>query len=112
VLAIWFFTIVFVNRGHWIEASPSGVTSSWGQSFNYDDVVEVNKKSWAKKGIARVYYEENGRRRKFVIDDFKFKREPTDEILQALENRVDHEKITGGHPEGYEMVYEDSANPA
>jgi hypothetical protein len=109
-LAVWFFTIVLVNRGHWIEASQTGIMSSWGQTFKYADIVELNKKQWKKKGIAKVYYDDNGRRRTFVIDDFKFKRDPTDDILQAVENRIDHEKITGGPPEGYEMAYEESAN--
>jgi hypothetical protein len=110
VLALWFFTIVLINRGHWIESNETGVTSSWGKGFNYSDVVELNKKQWKKKGIAKVYFEENGRRGRFVIDDYKFKREPTDEILQALENHIDHAKITGGPPEGYETVYEEPEN--
>jgi len=106
-LAIWFFTIVFRNRGRWIEGSKSGISSSWGQKLNYDDVLELDKKLWKKKGIAKVYYQEGDRRRRFVIDDFKFKREPTGEILRALESRISHDKITGGYPEGYEDVYEE-----
>jgi hypothetical protein len=35
----------------------------------------------------------------FVIDDFKFKREATDQILFELEQRIDIERITGGPPE-------------
>jgi hypothetical protein len=108
-LALWFFSIVLRNRGRWIEASPAGVTSSWGQRFDWDDVISVDKKQWKKKGIAKVYYQEGDRRRRFLIDDFKFLREPTGQILRMLESRVGHDKITGGHPEGYEEEHGDYA---
>ena len=39
-----------------------------------------------------------------MIDDFKFKREPTDEILAELEKRIGVDKITGGPPEGFEAA--------
>jgi hypothetical protein len=106
-LCLWFLLIVFRNRGRWIEASKSGITSSWGQQLNYADVVALDKKQWNKKGIAKVYYQEDGRRRRFVIDDFKFMRGPTGEILRALEARIDPNMITGGLPEGAEEAYEE-----
>ena len=34
-----------------------------------------------------------------MIDDFKFKREQTDQILFELEQRIEIERITGGPPE-------------
>jgi hypothetical protein len=34
-----------------------------------------------------------------VIDDFKFKRDPTDTILFELEQRIGLEKIVNGPPE-------------
>ena len=83
-------------RGRWIEADDSGITSSWGESFRYDEVEQVNKRKWRDKGIAKVTYVANGRRRVFVIDDFKFMRKPTDQILFELEQRIDVERITGG----------------
>ena len=87
------------NRGRWIEASKTGIASSWGQNVDFDRVVSLDKKKWDKKGIAKVLYEDGNRRRRFVIDDFKFKREPTDRILRQLESRLQPEQITGGVPE-------------
>ena len=104
-----FFSIVLRNRNRWIEASPSGITSSWGQRFDWADVLEVDKRLWKKKGIAKVYYQDGDRRRRFVIDDFKFHREPTGKILSALEARIDPAKITGGLPEGVEEAYDSTA---
>ncbi len=86
-------------RGRWIEANETGITSSWGQSFQYDEVEEVNKRKWRDKGIAKVTYVADGRRKTFVVDDFKFVREPTDQILYELEQRIDPGRITNGPPE-------------
>ncbi len=86
-------------RGRWIEANDSGITSSWGESFQFDEVELVNKRNWRKKGIAKVTYVAGGRRRNFVIDDYKFDRYPTDAILYELEQRIDQGRITNGPPE-------------
>jgi hypothetical protein len=99
IVGLFLLSIPLRSRGRWIEANESGITSSWGQSFQYDEVEQVNKRKWRDKGIAKVTYVANGRRQLFVIDDFKFKRETTDQILFELEQRIEIERITGGPPE-------------
>jgi hypothetical protein len=99
LVGLFLLSIPIRSRGRWIEANESGVTSSWGQSFRYDQVEQLNKRRWRDKGIAKVTYVDNGRRRQFVIDDFKFMREPTDRILFELEQHIEFERITGGPPE-------------
>ena len=86
-------------RGRWIEASDSGLTSSWGEGFHFDEVELVNKRKWRGKGIATVTYVAGGRRRNFVLDDYKFGRYPTDAILYELEQRIDPQRIANGPPE-------------
>jgi hypothetical protein len=87
------------SRGRWIESTDTGITSSWGQSLNFDQVVTIDKRKWRDKGIAKVAYVDNNRRRKFVIDDYKFDRYPTDAILYELEQHAGHDKIINGAPE-------------
>jgi hypothetical protein len=87
------------SRGRWIEASDEGITSSWGESFRYDEVEVVNKRAWRKKGIAKITYVSGGSRRTFVLDDFKYKRWATDAILYTLEQRIDQGRLTNGPPE-------------
>jgi hypothetical protein len=99
IAGLFLLSIPLRARGRWIEANETGITSSWGQSFQYDEVEQVNKRKWRDKGIAKVTYVANGRRQLFVIDDFKFMREATDQILFELEQRIDIERITGGPPE-------------
>jgi hypothetical protein len=97
--ALVLLSIPLRARGRWIEATDAGITSSWGQSFNFDQVAEVNKRQWRSKGIAKVIYLDGGRKRRFVIDDYKFGRDATDAILYELEQRIDPTMITNGPPE-------------
>jgi hypothetical protein len=95
---------VWRSRGRWIELNDSGLTSSWGQSVAFDQAELLEKRQWRNKGIAKLRYNDGGRTRTFVIDDFKFKRKPTDEILAELEKRIGVDKISGGPPEGFEAA--------
>jgi hypothetical protein len=99
LIGMWLISIPLRARGRWIESTGSGIASSWGQSFNYDQVENVEKRQWRSKGIARVTYVDNGRRRRFVIDDYKYDRYKTDAILYELEQNIDPERITGGPPD-------------
>src|SRR3989304_951024 len=98
LLAVW------RSRGRWIELSDQGLTSSWGQTVTLDQAETLEKRQWRSKGIAKLRYDDGGRKRTFVIDDFKFKRGPTDKILAELEKQSGHDKITGGPPEGFEVA--------
>ncbi len=69
-----------------------------------DQAVQLEKRQWRNKGIAKLRYHDGGRTRTFVVDDFKFKREPTDAILVEIEKQIGVDKITGGPPEGFEVA--------
>jgi hypothetical protein len=96
---LWLLWGVWRARGSWIESTPSGITSSWGRSVDYDDIVSLDKRKWRSKGIAKVTYRDQGRRRRFIVDDYKFDRQATGQILRELEARIDPTMITGGPPE-------------
>jgi hypothetical protein len=98
-IGLWMLTGVWLARGRWIESSKSVLTSSWGQSLNFDQVVSLDKRKWRSKGIAKITYNDNGRKRRFILDDYKFDRATTGEILRELEAKIDPERITGGPPE-------------
>ncbi|MGD9632103.1 MAG: hypothetical protein AB7G28_13730 [Pirellulales bacterium] len=102
ILAVFPLLAVLLSRGRWIELSGDTLTSSWGQTVKMDQITGLEKRQWRNKGIAKLRYEDNGKRRTFVIDDFKFKRAPTDQILAEIEKQISHDLITGGPPEGYE----------
>lgn len=109
LVGAWLLSIPLRARGRWIESSDTGITSSWGQTVNFADITAVDKRQWRSKGIARVKYDDNGSRRTFILDDYKFDRYKTDEILYELEQRIDPELVTGGPletPPGEEVAEE------
>lgn len=119
-IGLWLISIPLRARGRWIESTNTGITSSWGQSLDFDQVIELNKRQWRNKGIAKVTYQDGGRKRRFVIDDYKFDRYATDAILYELEQKIDPALITGGPPEpppgeqsedASDLVAEELSNP-
>jgi hypothetical protein len=91
--------LFLVSRGSWIEMTDGGLTTSWKQNLQYDDILTIDKTKWEKKGIAKIFYEENGRRKIFVLDDFKYERKTVGEMLRQAEAGLDNEQIIGGKPE-------------
>ncbi len=87
------------SRGSWVESTANGLTTSWGQTLDFSQVTQLNKKRWADKGIAKATYKENGVTKRFVFDDFKYEREPIGRMLRTLEAGLTAEQIVGGPPE-------------
>ncbi len=98
-VGFWLLLGVWRSRGRWIEASETGLSSSWGQRFDYNQVVAIDKKKWKDKGIAKIKYQQGNRKKKFVLDDYKFDRQVTDSIMFELESKCGTDKIVGGRPE-------------
>lgn len=99
VAAVWMLTTVYLSRGRWIQFENGVISTSWGQTFPASSVTQIEKRQWKDKGIARVKYEHEGRKRKFVVDDYKYHRKTTDEILRQIELIAGEDKITGGPAE-------------
>lgn len=84
---------LLIARNSWIEESPAGLTTSWGQTVDFSTVTKLNKRRWKDKGIARVDYLEDGKKRQFVFDDFKYERGAIGQLLQKLESQLPPERI-------------------
>ncbi len=87
------------SRGSWVEMDGQSIATSWGQTMDFNSVQQLDKTKWARKGIARARYAQNGQTRTLVFDDFKFAREPLGEMLCALEETLSPDQIVGGPPE-------------
>lgn len=99
IAGVWMLTTVWLASGRWIELADDVVNTSWGQSFPVASVTQIDKRQWRDKGIARVRYKHDGRAGKFVVDDYKYHRKTTDEILRRIEQMATGAEITGGPPE-------------
>lgn len=92
------FTIGFIRAGgRWVEMSDSGFKTSWGQSTTFDAIKQINKERWDTKGIAIVkYVEDGGIERALVLDDWKFNREATTQMVDEITKRLTPEQVIGG----------------
>ena len=93
-----FFLIKYMNLvGSWMEAKDDGIETSWGQSLKFDQIQEINKRRWKKKGIAVLTYNNEVKAAKtMVLDDFKYHRENVGEILKLAEKDLDDNQIVFG----------------
>ncbi len=94
-LLIWYLR----NKSTWIESDGKQITSSWGQAVPFADIIKFDKNRWQKKGLGVVHYNDNGSVKKFVVDDLKYDRQITDEIVRKMEAHIGHDKIVNGDPE-------------
>ncbi len=98
------FLIVLIRASRrWIELNETGIRTSWGRQLEFDQIVALDKKKWKTKGIAKIVYEDNGRKRRVVLDDCKYTVEPTKAILIEVESRIGYDKIVGGPPEALQQ---------
>lgn len=73
--------------GRWIETDDEGIKTSWGAETQFGDITRLDKRKWKKKGIVYVYYTKPGSKTEasITLDDWKFDREPTGEMLEEIE---------------------------
>ncbi|MDA7924284.1 hypothetical protein N9B60_02695 [Mariniblastus sp.] len=94
---IWYLT----SRNSWIESTEDGLRSSNGTELLLDQIYRFDKKKWEKKGIGVVHFKNqvpNGEGT-FILDDLKFDRKITDEIVRWVESKIPQEMIVNGKPE-------------
>ncbi len=93
---IWYLR----TRNTWIESTEDGLRSSDGRELKLNQIQEFDKKRWEKKGIGVLHYNDvDGTPQKFVIDDLKYDRKTTDEIVRWVESRIPARMIVNGDPE-------------
>ena len=102
--AVMFWFLLSRARGRWIELNETGIRTSWGRQLKFDQIVALDKKKWKSKGIAKIVYEVNGRKRRVVLDDCKYDVKPTEAILVEVESQIGFDKIMGGPPEALEQA--------
>jgi len=87
------------HRGRWIELDQCEIRTSSRSTFEVRDIVRVDKKKWRSKGIVSIVYQSGHRRRRVILDDWKYETEPTEAILRAIEPQIPVDRIVGGAPE-------------
>ena len=83
LLALGWFLI---GRGQKLASDGQTVWGVRGQRVPLDAFVKTDRRKWDRKGIAYAFYEENGKRRRLTIDDYKFV--GGEDILKQVEERI------------------------
>ena len=93
---IWYFR----TRTSWIESTVDGLRSSSGQELKLSQIQKFDKKKWEKKGIGVIHYKtDDDSVKTFIVDDLKYDRIATDDIVRWVESNIPAEMIVNGEPE-------------
>ncbi len=85
------------SKNSWIESTKDGLKSSNGQEFSLKQIEKFDKKKWEKKGIGVIHFRsDDGSIEKFILDDLKYDRKTTDEIVRWVESNISKELIVNG----------------
>ncbi|MDM4016655.1 hypothetical protein [Roseiconus lacunae] len=83
------------GQGTWVEGDETVIRNSKGKEVPVDAITQIDKRKWADKGIAKIYYDVDGKKQKFVMDDFKYEREPMGEIMMFAEANLNEDQVIG-----------------
>ncbi|MEL6109789.1 MAG: hypothetical protein AAFU85_27575, partial [Planctomycetota bacterium] len=83
------------GQGTWIEGDETMLRNSRGVEVPIDSIVKIDKRRWPEKGIAKIYYEVDGKTKKFVMDDFKYHRETMGELMKFAEANLTEDQLIG-----------------
>ncbi|PAY17219.1 hypothetical protein CKO51_22390 [Rhodopirellula sp. SM50] len=83
------------GQGTWVEGDETVIRNSKGQEVPIDAITKIDKRKWDAKGIAKIHYEVDGKKKKFVMDDFKYEREPMGQLMKFAEANLTEEQVTG-----------------
>jgi hypothetical protein len=78
----------WTQKGRTVRTDEEAVFTPSGTRVPFAAITGVGKKKWEDKGLATVRYEIEGRKGQFVLDDYKFDRDATHEILKEIEEKV------------------------
>ena len=85
------------TKGSWLESTEDGLRLSSGQELKLSQITKFDKNKWEKKGIGVLHYsDEKGQENQFVIDDLKYQRKTTDQIVAWIETQIPPEMIVNG----------------
>jgi hypothetical protein len=85
VLSVITFVYWLGQKGRVVKSDTEAVYSPAGTRVPFGSITGVGKKKWEAKGLATVRYEIDGRKGEFILDDYKFERDPTHEIMAEIE---------------------------
>jgi len=90
--AIFVLVTALINSKRVLIADENNFISEKGEEIPFESIFRIDTRKWGKKGLAYVFYNEEGAAKKrAVVDDLKFV--GADMILERLKSRISGEII-------------------
>jgi hypothetical protein len=83
------------GQGTYVEGDETLIRNSRGKEVPIDSIQSIDKRKWERKGIAKIRYDVDGKTKTFVMDDFKYQREPMGKLMRIAEANLSPEQIDG-----------------
>jgi hypothetical protein len=87
--------LTLITFGYWlsqkdrtVRTDGEAVFAPSGKRIPFAAITGLGKKRWEAKGLATVRYEIEGRRGEFQLDDYKFDRDATHQIVAEIEEKL------------------------
>ena len=88
LLGVITLTYWAVQKGRIVKTDADAVHTPAGTRVPFSAITGVGKKKWEAKGLATVRFEIEGRKGEFELDDYKYDRDATVEILAEIEQHL------------------------
>lgn len=76
------------QKGRFVKSDAEAVYTPAGTRVPFSAITGVGKKKWDAKGLATVRFQIEGRKGEFELDDYKFDRDATHQILAEIEEHL------------------------
>lgn len=85
LLCAWSFVSSFRR---WIGLDGEVLVTHSGKRIAFDAITDLDLRRWERKGIAVVQYEQDGRRGKLVLDDWKYDQAATEAMVAQVRGHL------------------------
>lgn len=79
----------------YIGADDTKLYTHTGEEIPFDSITRIDAVRWETKGIAVIQYDTGQGIQSLILDDWKYTREPSDQIFDRLRENLDADQITG-----------------
>lgn len=74
-----------MQKGRLIRTDEQAVYTPDGVRVPFEEITGMDRRKWEAKGLATVHYRAGKKTGSFILDDYKFERDPVHQIFSEIE---------------------------
>lgn len=94
-IGAWFALGAWRHARRWIALDNDNLTTSWGLTIPLEGILTLDKSRWQEKGIALVIADAERGGGRVLLDDWKYDRDATTQIVNTIQARLRPEQVVG-----------------